>query len=163
MNANEQPILGKSRKHHRWRGWTLLSAALLLGVFAYVNYWQRVERARMERAAADQYAFAMSKWRDGDYASALPALRNALTLVENLEGKDSPNAVNLLANLATCLREQDRYGEAADAYREAVRRSAATRGENHRDTMAIRALLAECLDRGEHGKTETPPRDPNSR
>lgn len=148
MSTNERPVSGKNgRRRFKWRGWTLLSAALLLGIFAYVNYWQRVERARMERGAADQYAHAMSKWQDGDYAAAEPALRNALTLVEGLEGKESNNTVNLLANLATCLREQERHGEAADVYREAIRRSAATRGENHRDTMAIRALLAECLEK----------------
>jgi CHAT domain-containing protein len=91
----------------------------------------------------------------GRYAEAEPLLRRVLEHQERALGKDHPDTLGTVNDLAVLYQMQDRYAEAALHFQRALKGSERAVGKGHPTTLTIAANLASLyLDQDRYAEAE---------
>ena len=80
----------------------------------------------------------------GKYEEAEEMHRQTLTLRETVLGKEHPNTLTSMNNLAGVLSHQGKYEEAEEMHRRTLALSETVLGKEHPDTLASMDNLAGC-------------------
>ncbi len=91
----------------------------------------------------------------GNYAEATVVAQRALTLAERVLGKEHPDTLTSVNNLAELYQAQGRYGEAEPLYRRALEARERVLGKEHPNTLISVNNLAELYRaQGRYGEAE---------
>ncbi len=85
--------------------------------------------------------------KQGRYGAAYKKDIEAQTLYQKLLGKEHPDTLVSMNNLACVLRSQGKYAEAEEIYRQVLKLKEEVLGEEHPDTLTIMNNLASVLVR----------------
>jgi tetratricopeptide (TPR) repeat protein len=89
-------------------------------------------------------------YQDGNYALAETVAREAMVLGERVLGKDHPQTLLSVNNLAALYQAQGRYGEAEPLYVRALQTSERVLGKDHPDTLTTHLNLVVVLINTQH-------------
>lgn len=91
----------------------------------------------------------------GKYAEATPIAEQALTLAERALGREHPDTLKSVYNLASLYLAQGRYGEAEALYRRALEAQERVLGKEHPQTLlSVNNLAALYYAQGRYGEAE---------
>jgi tetratricopeptide (TPR) repeat protein len=113
------------------------------------------ERALVKQKKCRGAYYAISLDHQGKYAEAEAMHRQVLQLSETVLGKEHPDMLDSMINLATSLRQQGKYAEAEAIERQTLQLKEMVLGKEHPDTLASMNNLAISLhQQGKHAEAE---------
>jgi tetratricopeptide (TPR) repeat protein len=94
-------------------------------------------------------------WARGNYETAKVRTKKAVEIREELLGKEHPNTLMSMNNLASALSDQGKYEQAEEMNRQVLRLREVMLGKEHPDTLTSMNNLASALsDQGKYEQAE---------
>ena len=152
--------LPTSRDHKRWKWELHWYWVVLEDCFDPVEVYQQSLSAVEQNTAPERFAYLLNEvagfHRDaGRYAGAEPLLRRALEGFERVLGKEHPDTLTSVNNLARLLDSTGDYAGAEPLYRRALEGIERVLGKEHPDTLTSVDSLAELLySKGDYASAE---------